>query len=215
MSLAVIGAGFGRTGTLSLKLALEQVGLGPCMHMMALRDNPDRLPHWEALARGEEVDWDQVFAGFRATVDWPAARFWRQLADHFPAAKVVLTARPAESWLQSVHKTIYPVMRDRAKSDDPRRRRTADMAYELIVNQTFDGRMADPDHAIAVYRAHNAEVERTIPADRLLTYDVTQGWGPLCDFLGLPAPETPFPRTNTTAEFKALIAGQEQGPQGG
>ena len=202
MTLRVVGAGFGRTGTYSLKLALEQLGLGPCHHMCEVRQNPDQPPYWQALARGEAPHWDAVFAGYAACVDWPAARFWREIAAHYPDAKVVLSVRPAEAWIDSVHATIYPVMRDWAKLEAGAVRDTREMANELIVEQTFDGRLDDRDHAMTVFRAHTQEVQRAIAPERLLTYEASQGWQPLCRFLGVPVPDTPFPRRNTTEEFK-------------
>ncbi len=202
MTLKVVGAGFGRTGTYSLKLALEQLGLGPCHHMFEVRENPDQLSYWQAAARGETPDWDAVFAGYAACVDWPAARFWREIAAHYGDAKVVLSVRPAEAWIESIHATIYPVMRDWAKLEPGPVRDTRAMANEIIVEQTFGGRLDDRDHAMAVFRAHTQEVQRAIAPERLLTYEAAQGWRPLCRFLGVPVPDAPFPRRNTTEEFK-------------
>jgi hypothetical protein len=202
MALQVVGAGFGRTGTNSLKLGLEQLGFGPCHHMFEVRDNPDQLPYWSAAARGELPDWGEVFADYRACVDWPSARFWREIAAHYAQAKVLLSVRPEERWIKSVHATIYPAMRDRSKRDPGQSHDTMDMAYELIVEQTFGGRLDDRDHAMAVFREHVAEVQRTIAADRLLTYDVAQGWEPLCAFLNVPVPDEPFPHANSTVEFQ-------------
>ncbi len=201
MALKLVGTGFGRTGTNSLKLALEILGLGPCHHMFEVRDNPDQLPFWQAAARGEIPDWDEVFADYAACVDWPAARFWRELSMHYADAKVLHSVRPEESWIKSVHATIYLAIRDRTKLEPGVFRDRLDMAYEIVVEQTFDGRLDDRDHALAVFRAHSEDVRRAIPSNRLLIYDVAEGWQPLCDFLGLPVPNVPFPRTNTTAEF--------------
>lgn len=211
MPLKVVGAGFGRTGTNSLKLALEQLGFGPCHHMFEVRDNPRQLPFWQAAARGEIMDWDEVFAEYNASVDWPSAHFWREIADHFADAKVLLSVRPAESWFKSVHSTIYPSMMKR-KDDPPgvnldRR----NMAFEIVVNQTFDGRLEDKAHALGVYEAHIAEVQRSIAPERLLTFDVAEGWKPLCAFLEVPVPEEPFPRTNSTEEFQARIVNRSAG----
>ncbi len=203
MSLEVIGAGFGRTGTNSLKLALEQLGFTPTHHMFEIRDNPDtQLPYWEALARGETVDWDAVFAGYKAQVDWPGARYWRELADHFPDAKILLSVRDPESWYRSVQDTIIPGLSARGTRVSEVRNRIGFMAYELVWAQTFDGRLDDHDHAIQVFNDHIAEVQATIPPDRLLTFDVREGWEPLCTFLNVPIPGTPFPRSNSTAEFQ-------------
>ena len=202
MTLQVIGTGFGRTGTNSLKLALEQLGFGPCHHMFEVRDNPRLLPYWQAAARGEIPDWDAVFDGYAATVDWPAARFWREITAHYPEAKIVHSVRPEEDWIKSVHATIYPSMRDRANVKPGNRRDRLEMAHEIVVEQTFGGRLGDTDHALAVYRAHTEAVRETIPSDRLLVYDVAKGWDSLCAFLGVSVPPTPFPRTNTTSEFR-------------
>lgn len=202
MSLAVVGACIGRTGTNSLKLALERLGFGPCHHMFEVASNPDQLPYWEALARGESVDWREVFAGYKACVDWPSARFWREIWEVFPDAPVILTLRDPESWFASVQKTILPSMRSQVDMEDgPQRRRSA-MAHALIAEQTFAGRMDDFDHATGVYRNYVEDVRRTVPAGRLLEFDVKQGWEPLCAFLGVAVPEEPFPLTNTTEQFR-------------
>ncbi len=202
MALKVVGAGFGRTGTYSLKLALELLGFGPCHHMFEVRDDPDQLPYWQAAARGETPDWDAVFANYAASVDWPSARFWREIAAHYHEAKVLLSVRPEESWIKSVHATIYPAMRDRAELGPGHSRDRLDMANQLIVEQTFGGRLGERDHALKVFRAHTDEVRRTIASDRLLTYDISQRWEPLCRFLDVPIPDAPFPHRNSTEEFR-------------
>lgn len=202
MPLKVVGAGFGRTGTNSLKLALEQLGFGPCHHMFEVRDNPDQLPYWQAIARGETPDWDAIFADYNASVDWPSARFWRELAAHFADARVLLSVRSPESWIKSVHATIWPSLRDREKLEPGSRRDRLDTSYELVVRQTFDERLDDAAYAMSVFRAHNEAVQREIPPERLLVYTVGDGWEPLCRFLGVDVPDTPYPHTNSTAEFR-------------
>jgi hypothetical protein len=202
MALEIVGAALGRTGTNSLKLALEQLGFGPCHHMFEVRDHPEQLPYWQAAARGEPPDWDEVFTNYRACVDWPSARFWREIAAHYPDAKVLLTLRDADKWFDSVHATIYPVIMSREAREPGRFRDTLEMAAEIIIKQTFGGRLDDRDDAIAVFRAYEEEVRRTIAPERLLAYDVSQGWEPLCAFLEVPVPDTPFPRTNTREEFR-------------
>ena len=202
MALKIVGAALGRTGTNSLKLALEQLGFGPSHHMFEVRDQPEQLPYWQAAARGELPDWDEVFANYRACVDWPSARFWREIAAHYPDAKVLLTLRDPNKWFASVHATIYPVIMGREEREPGHLRDTMEMAAEIIVEQTFGGRLDDRGHAIAVFRAYEEEVRRTIAPERLLAYDVSQGWAPLCAFLDVPVPETPFPRTNTSEEFR-------------
>ncbi len=202
MSLKIVGAALGRTGTNSLKLALEHLGFGPCHHMFEVRDNPEQLPYWQAAARGEPPDWDQVFANYQSCVDWPSARFWREIAAHYPDAKVLLTLRDAERWFASVHATIYPVIESWPSREPGHFRDTMEMAQEIIVKQTFGGRLDDRDHALAVYRRHEEEVRDTIAPERLLAFDVSQGWEPLCAFLEVPVPDTPFPRSNTGEQFR-------------
>ena len=201
MSLQIIGAGFGRTGTNSLKLALERLGFGPCHHMFEVRDNPGQLPNWEAAARGETVDWDDVFHGYRSQVDWPGARYWRELVQHFPEAKVILSVRDPDAWFDSVQATIAPFIAARGTHASPHANAIAEMAYQAIVAQLFDDRMSERDHATRVFREHVAQVQSEIPAERLLTFDLRDGWQPLCEFLGVQVPEILFPRTNSSREF--------------
>jgi Sulfotransferase domain len=201
MSLEIIGPGFGRTGTNSLKLALEHLGFGPCHHMFEVRDNPELLADWEALARGETVDWDEVFAGYRSQVDWPGAKYWRELARHFPDAKVILTVRDPDEWFDSVQATLAPFVAARGKHPAPHPNAIAEMAYKLIVVPTFDGRMSDREHLTRIFREHIAEVQAAIPAERLLVFDLREGWAPLCAFLGVDVPDIPFPKTNSSKEF--------------
>lgn len=206
MTLEVIGTGFGRTGTNSLRLALEQLGFAPCHHMFALREAPDELRHWQAAVRGEPVDWEAAFARYRSAVDWPSAAFWRETTARYPDAKVIHTTRSPESWHRSVLDTILPAMEGWRDTGPGPRRDRLEMAFRLIVEQGFGGRMRDPDHAMAVFRAHDAEVRRTIPAARLLVYEVREGWEPLCAFLGVPVPATPFPQSNSAEEFRSTVA---------
>jgi hypothetical protein len=209
MALQVIGAGFGRTGTNSLKLALEQLGFGPCHHMFEVRENPDQFPYWQAAARGDLPDWDEVFAGYAAQVDWPGARFWRELAEHFPNAKVILSVRPADAWFDSFQATIGRFVGPPEEHADPDRRARAAMVHEMITQQVFGGLIDDRAHATRVFREHNAEVQRTIAPERLLTFEASQGWQPLCDFLGVAVPDTPFPHANSTEEFRARVVPED------
>lgn len=205
MALSVIGAGFGRTGTLSLKSALERLGFDPCYHMMEVGKNAGHAEEWLRAANGERVDWDTLFAGFHAAVDWPACSFYRAYAALYPDAKVILTLRDPDRWFDSVHNTIYPRMMNAPENVDPERRVRLTMARKLIIENTFDGRMDDRAHAIAVFERHIEEVKRVIPAERLLVFRVADGWGPLCDFLDKPVPDEPFPQVNSTEEFQLLF----------
>lgn len=206
MGLDIIGAGFGRTGTNSLKIALEQLGFGPCHHMFEVRDNPEQLPEWEAAARGEPVDWDAMFRNYRAQVDWPGAAYWRQLATHFPDAKVILSVRDADAWFDSVQATIGPFMTTmRGKHDNPHANAIAEMCARFIVQDIFGDQLNDRDHATRVFNAHAREVCETIPAERLLIYETGGGWEPLCEFLGVAIPDQPYPLTNSTQEFRDRV----------
>ncbi len=202
MSLKVIGAGFGRTGTHSLKLALEMLGFAPCHHMVEVFAHPGQSEQWEAIARGGTPDWDALLGGYKAGVDWPICHFWRELAQAYPDAKILLTERDAESWYKSISETIFHFMSlGSAGQSDPVRLAQMSMARLIVADQTFGNRY-DKQHVIDVYRHHNETVKREVPKDRLLVYDVSQGWKPLCDFLGVPVPETPFPKVNTTEDFR-------------
>lgn len=209
MPLEIIGAGFGRTGTNSLKLALEHLGFGPCHHMFEVRDNPDLLPDWQAAANGDEVDWHQVFQGYRSQVDWPGARYWRELVDIFPEARVILSVREPNGWFDSVQATIGPFIDATGSHETEHMNAIGELAYKTIFTQVFDGRMSDREHAIGVFERHINDVQSSLPAERLLTFDIKQGWPPLCAFLGVDVPDIPFPRTNSSKEFVEMEWAQE------
>ena len=201
MTLSVIGAGFGRTGTMSLKLALEALGFGPCYHMAEVFKNPAAPDWWyEAALDPAHADWGRIFEGYNATVDWPNATYYQELADAYPDAKVILTERDPDVWFDSTQATIF---RDEltADSEAPFPRMVRKVVHEL-----FDARMHDRDHVISVYLAHNARVRATIAPERLLVYDLAEGWASLCDFLGVPVPATPMPKVNSREEFGARLA---------
>ncbi len=201
MALDIIGAGFGRTGTSSLKIALEHLGFGPTHHMFEIRDNPHLLPPWQAAARGEAIDWDETFAGYRSQVDWPGARFWRELADAYPDARVILTVRDPDQWFDSVQATIAPFVARRGQHGADHPNAIAAMAHQLIVRAIFDDRLDERAHATEVFKDHIATVQATITPARLLTFDVREGWAPLCAFLGCPVPDITFPRLNSSRQF--------------
>jgi hypothetical protein len=202
MALEVIGAGFGRTGTMSLKYALEELGFSRCYHMMEVAQNAGHIDQWEQALHGGPVDWEALFAGFRAGVDWPVCRYWPTLIGRYPDAKVILTVRDAGAWYRSVRSTIYPSSMAGLESEDPARRRYAEWIRALIWDGTFDGRLEDESHAIGVFQAHNAAVIAGVPTDQLLIYRAGDGWPPLCRFLGVAQPATEFPKVNTTEEFR-------------
>ena len=206
MGLAVIGAGVGRTGTTSLKLALEELGLGPCYHMQEVFKNPPAAEDWVRVAEGAPMDWDSVFKGYASTTDWPACDYWQALAAHAPQAKIILTVRDAEEWFASTQRTIFgPIV-----SPKPDDRSPFSVLMRVIGSRFCDGAINDRDRCIAAYERHNASVRALAAPERLLVFDPARGWEPLCRFLGMPIPATPFPLKNTTADFlhhaKALMA---------
>jgi hypothetical protein len=208
MTLAVIGSGFGRTGTMSLKLALEQLGFGPCHHMEEVLKHPPQVAYWQAVAAGRPVNWGDVFQGYRSQVDWPGAHVWRELAVAFPEAKVIHSQRPEEAWWTSFSDTIGTLFATYHEAPlPPHVKAMMDAAAEMIVNQTLGGKVADREGALCAYRSRGEQVRSAIPADRLLVFEASQGWEPLCRFLDVPVPTTPFPRANNTHEFWELVRG--------
>jgi Sulfotransferase domain len=206
MALKVVGAGFGRTGTLSLKTALEKLGFGPCYHMAEVFPRPEHIAMWHRLAFEDQMDWDQLFSGFHATVDWPSARWWREIAAHYPDAKVLLSVRDPEAWYASMFNTIYQPMKFPAPDHAPELvRLQSEMARKSILAETFDNRFEDKAHAIEVFKRHNQEVRDSVDPARLLEFDVREGWAPLCRFLDVPIPDEPFPRLNDTATTQTMI----------
>jgi hypothetical protein len=201
MPLDVIGAGYGRTGTLSLKLALERLGFTKCYHMMEVFGHPEHVPMWAAAHRGEPVDWEKLYEGYRATVDWPSCNLWREHAALWPNAKVILSTRDPDSWYDSVMNTIYKSSTQMKSSDDATMRRFGEWATEITWKRIFDNRMHDRAYVIGVYNAHVERVKATIPPSRLLVFEARQGWAPLCRFLGVDVPDEPYPRVNTTEDF--------------
>ena len=200
MALEVIGAGFGRTGTLTLKLALEFLGFGPCHHMTEIFDHPEQADLWNRIAEGEAIEWDSVFDGYRATVDWPACHFFAELASRYPKAKVILSERDPARWLDSMSRTILPSIQEGLAAPVDAATDPGRFTRIIIAERTFgmDFREAN---VLAAYERHNAKVRRSIPAERLLPFQPADGWKPLCAFLGVSVPDAPFPRSNAEEEF--------------
>lgn len=196
MSLSVIGTGFGRTGTDSMREALTILGFGPTHHMFEVISNPEQKALWRSLAAGIRPDWEKLFAGYHSCVDWPSAYYWRELISSYPEARVILTVRSAESWWASFEKTILPVLLD--STDE------ASLGVALIAKRVFGGRPGDRAHAIATYDAHVAAVKAEVPASRLLVHTIGDGWAPLCAHLEVPVPEQPYPIRNSAEEFSKL-----------
>jgi hypothetical protein len=202
VALKIIGAGFGRTGTLSLKGALEELGFDACYHMLEVVTHPQHVEPWRQARAGIEPNWDELFEGYQAAVDWPACSSWRELRAHYPQAKVILSLRDADSWYESVMNTIYPTSTAQLNSEDPAHKAFGQWAIDVVWQPVFDGRVEDRSHAIEVFERHNASVIREVPTDQLLVFQAKDGWAPLCRFLEVDVPETPYPRTNTTEQFQ-------------
>lgn len=206
MPVNVIGAGIGRTGTLSLKTALNQLGLGPCHHMdEVLQEMARQVPLWQAAVDGRP-DWTAIYRGYASAVDWPTATFFRELHQAYPSAKFILTVRPAQNWVDSFLETIYKALAGRAHAPEAMQPWLTMSAGVIAKAGIVDG--MDKADLIAAFDAHVAAVKATIPPDQLLVFEVKEGWGPLCDFLGVPIPATDFPRTNDRTEFWERIKGQ-------
>lgn len=218
-TLQVIGAGFGRTGTLSLRAALERLGVGPCDHMEPTLAQPERVALWQdAAARKRDrqpINWRPLLEGYRAAVDWPAAAFWQELSAAHPQSRVILTVRDPGRWYESMAATLFPLHRRIEQSAwarvllhltglaNPALRDAYRLTHDLVWRATFDGRFADRAHALHVFHTHERAVRAAIPPDRLLVFDVAQGWEPLCTFLGKPVPPgEPFPHINDTGSFQ-------------
>jgi len=204
MPLDVIAAGLGRNATFSMKFALEHLGFGPCHHMSEVFANARRqVPLWIEAGHGHP-DWDAIFEGYRSSSDYPSASFWRQLADHYPDAKVVLTTRDPDSWFDSVSETIFaPRMLDSLKGSP------VETMMNAVIFDHFGGDITDRAYMTDWYVKRNREVVESLPAERLLQFHPRDGWQPLCDFLGVPVPDVPFPRVNSRDELGS--ASDEQG----
>lgn len=198
--IEVIGAGLGRTGTASLRAALQQLGFDPCYHMHENFDRPERFALWEEAVRckdaGQPLDWRPLLAGYRAIVDWPGAYFWRELTSIHPHAKVILTVRGPDRWYDSISATIFPFLEQLEDSGGPA------LPGDVVMARTFPGITADRAQCTGMFAAHHAAVREMIAPERLLVFEVKEGWKPLCTFLGVPVPDgEPFPHRNDTAAF--------------
>lgn len=197
VTIRVVGAGLGRTGTTSLKAALEQLLGGRCHHMFeVVVDQDEQVPAWRAACRGEPVDWDRVLDGYVAVVDWPGAAFWRELSDRWPDALVLVSNRDFDAWYESAHNTIWKVFDTEPDPDD---------AWRAFVGELFERRFTDDLHdrdaVRAAFDAHHAAVREHVPAERRLEWSVADGWAPIAEALGVPVPDEPFPRLNTSEDW--------------
>lgn len=197
MTMRLIGAGLGRTGTMSLKVALERLLGAPCYHMTEVFAQPEFIPAWHNAAQGVMPDWNALFQNYAATVDWPAAAFWPELVAAFPDAVILHSVRDEESWWQSASQTIFPAFAMMAGTP-------WHAMFQEVVTARFATDLTDRAACLTAFRAHNARVQAEAPTNRLLTWRASDGWPPLCKALGVPIPDEPFPRANTRDEFLNL-----------
>jgi sulfotransferase family protein len=204
--LRVVGAGLGRTGTLSLKSALEKLLGAPCYHMQEVFSHPEHVPLWRDAALGRMPDWNELFRGYAAAVDWPASAFWREQSQAYPDALVLLSTRDSsETWWNSANETIFGLL-DKAPAGPWR-----EMVDAMFANR-FTSKLQDRDACIAAYERHNAAVRAAVPKSRLVEYRPGDGWGPLCRALGVPVPSEPFPHVNTREEWRQRFGAQPARP---
>ncbi|MBX7110017.1 MAG: hypothetical protein K1X61_15310 [Chitinophagales bacterium] len=214
MALKIIGTGLGRTGTHSLKLALEELGFTQCYHMISLLEHPADIVHWEAAMAGKPVDWDTLFTGYTAAVDIPTFIFYKELMQKYPDAKIIHTTRDAESWYKSFGATII-------RQSKPSVAKMLSMSLRLPFSSKLRGQLRvfkfagaflkslmphgfeDKEKTIATFHEWNRQVLETVPKEKILVFDAKQGWEPLCRFLEVPVPASPFPHSNTTDEFNS------------
>ena len=207
MALEVIGAGFGRTGTLSMKAALEVLGYRPCYHYIEVQEpragyNDGHLDAWAGFLQGRrEMDWEWLYRSYAATLDMPMCLFYRELMEVFPQAKVVLTLRDPDRWYDSYYKLSRMLRTLRPIGWLSPKLAAANRIGDAVNQRLFGGPPVDRATCVAAFERHNREVVEYVPAERLLVFEVKQGWEPLCAFLGRPVPEVPFPRLNEGGEL--------------
>jgi hypothetical protein len=199
--LEVMGAGFGRTGTHSLGLALEKLGFGPCYSMHEVARNPGHCEIWNHAMDGKPIDRVSFFHSYKSAVEWPSVAFFDEILQQFPTALVILTMRDPEAWYESAANAIFEALELSAYNPDPEKRESSGVSRRLILERTFGGRYWDKHHALEVYQEHIDHVIREVPKERLLQFEVKEGWEPLCKFLGKRVPNEPFPRMNERTDF--------------
>lgn len=205
--MRVIGAGFGRTGTRSTQAALVRLGLGPCHHMFELIMEDRTVDAFAAAGRGETVDWRAAMDGYGSCIDWPACNFHAELAEAFPDAKILLSVRDPERWYDSVASTIHRAWLGSKDGDGPITGAKLDVIRDVVWGErgTFQGRFEDREWVLSMLAERTAAVQAAYPADRLLTFDASEGWEPLCAFLDVPVPDEPFPRLNDREQFAEVF----------
>jgi len=217
MALQIIGTGQGRTGTMSLKLALEILGYGKCYHMFELFQHPEEIVYFEQAEKGEKVDWDKLFEGYKSAVDFPVIRYYKELMAKYPDAKLIHTTREVDSWYKSVSDTIFWAskpsfgrifkMMVKVPFSSTLRKRLRILKYNGALLDKFYGKDLKNKEAVTkVFKDYNEDVLKSVPHERLLVFDVKSGWEPLCKFLNVAVPSVPFPRSNSTDEFLVNVS---------
>jgi hypothetical protein len=223
MSIKIIGAGFPRTGTNTLREALELLGLGKTYHMKQLLVHPENLHYWTTLRDTHTTDWEKLYDGYEATVDFPCYPWYKEHMKQYPDAKVILSTRPFEEWYTSFSSTIWKAqnppeeereaMAERIASD-PRLQSVMQVmgfAKQIIVEDHFQGRFLDKEFIEKIFNAHDEEVKKYVPADKLLIFDVNEGWEPLCEFFNVEVPKGSLPHTNKKEDFHVMVGELMQG----
>ncbi len=211
--IKLLNLSLGRTGTMSLKQALEDLGFGKCYHFSDMFHHPEHIEIWKSLARGESIDWEALFKGYQSSLYWTPSYDYQPLLDQYPDIKFILTVRDSDAWYKSVSNTVYGLnhltlsrkigLKIKGVFDPDLRKlyKIWELQESLLWQETFKGRFHDKDFAIQQFEKHIENVKKNVPAERLLVYKIQQGWQPLCDFLQLPVPDADFPRVNDTASF--------------
>lgn len=217
-TLHIIGAGFPRTGTTSLKNSLEILGFNKCYHMKELLVDPDQLSLWLSLEKTGTTDWNKLYDGYQATVDFPGYPFYKEHMKKYPDALVILTIRPFEKWYTSAFSTVWTAGPQNLPEKvellfrqlfNPRLRkviRCIKFVKRALWGKQFQGRFKDKAFAEKIFNQHIADVKAFVPPEKLLIYDVSEGWKPLCDFLKVPEPSNDFPHLNKKENFKIMLA---------
>lgn len=215
--LKVIGAGWARTGTTSTLAALEQLGFGPCYTFFTvLSAKTEHVGRWLDIYAGQAADWPDLFAGFNSVVDWPACDYYEQLLDLWPEAKIILNVRDPEAWYESVKNTIWEnYERMVSIGQGPEANGLARLLDVMMWQGAFQGRFEDRHYVIDAFERHTAEVKASLPPEKLLVFDVKEGWEPLCRFLDVPIPDKPFPRLNDTEAFRERVRQMQAGQAAG
>jgi hypothetical protein len=204
MALKVVGSGLGRTGTKSMQSALNMLGFGPCHHMVEVFAHPDSTALWIEAGAGRP-DWDLIFKDYHAMVDYPGAAYWREIAAHFPDAKILHTVRDPDQWFDSTQATIF-APGGLATTEGPM------TPFFMSFMGPFRDRLHDRAFMTDYFRRHTQAVKAAIAPERLLIFEVGEGWGRLCKFLGVPIPSDPYPSENARAEFIARVEASHRDP---